>query len=305
KLDYLKRYLNFEYGAPSDDTLRRFFRALDPESFESCFMKWIESLQLDLAGKVVAIDGKTSRCSFDKNSRPMHMVSAFVSELGLSLGQVKTAEKSNEITAIPELLELLDIAGAIVTIDAMGCQSKITDKIIDKEADYLISLKGNQGTLNDDVRLAFEQKTKSISYSSFEDVDKGHGRIETRCCTVTNDIDWLKERHPQWKNLNSIVEIESHRDIGGEVSTEKRYYISSLTTTPEVLLQTTRQHWGIENNLHWVLDVCFNEDKSRIRKENAPRNMGIIKKTVLNLFQSVKRANPRMSLKRIRKLAGW
>ncbi|MCF6792424.1 ISAs1 family transposase, partial [Corynebacterium sp. MC-05] len=130
-------------------------------------------------------------------------------------------------------------------------------------------------------------------------------RIETRCCTVTNDIDWLKERHPQWKNLNSIVEIESHRDIGGEVSTEKRYYISSLTTTPEVLLQTTRQHWGIENNLHWVLDVCFNEDKSRIRKENAPRNMGIIKKTVLNLFQSVKRANPRMSLKRIRKLAGW
>ena len=193
KIEYLQQYLPYQYGVPSDDTLRRFFRALDPEVFEACFIQWVKSFQLDLAKKVVAVDGKTSRRSFDGDSRPMHLVSAFVSELGIALGQLKTEEKSNEITAIPELLDLLDITEAVVTIDAMGCQSKIVEKIVEKKADYLIGLKGNQGALNDDVRLLFESKPKKTVFKSDVEYDKGHGRIETRRCTVTEDGDDPKE----------------------------------------------------------------------------------------------------------------
>jgi len=221
KLDYLRRYLPFKNGAPSDDTLRRFFRVLDPKIFESCFMKWVRSFQIDLAEKIISVDGKTSRRSFDGENRPMHLVSAFVSELGITLGQLKTADKSNEITAIPELLELLDITGATVTIDAMGCQTKIVEKIIDRGANYVIGLKGNQGQLNDDVRLAFENKPDKMIFQIDEEFDKGHGRIETRKCTVTSDIQWLKDRHPQWQGLNSVVEIESCREIKGKAATEK------------------------------------------------------------------------------------
>ena len=172
KLEYLQQYFRYEHGAPSDDTLRRFFRALDPEVFEAFFIKWVKSFQLDLEKKVVAVDGKTSRRSFDGSSRPMHLVSAFASELGIVLGQLKTEEKSNEITAIPELLGLLDIAGAVVTIDAMGCQSKVVEKIVEKEADYLIGLKGNQGTLNDDVRLLFEKKPQGTIFQQVKNTIK-------------------------------------------------------------------------------------------------------------------------------------
>jgi predicted transposase YbfD/YdcC len=269
KLDYLRKYLPYENGAPSDDTFRRFFRALNPEVFESCFMKWVESFQLDLSSKIVAIDGKTSRRSFDGDNKPLHLISAFASELGITLGQFKTEEKSNEITAIPELIELLDLVGSVVTIDAMGCQTKIVEKIIDKQADYLISLKGNQGTLHDDVRLLFENKPKALTYYNDEQVDKGHGRIETRRCTVTEDIQWLKEQHPQWKGLRSIIEIESIRDIKGEITIEKRYYIGSLAPKADYILNATRLHWGVENQLHWTLDVSFGDDQSRIRKGNA------------------------------------
>lgn len=305
KLDYLREYLPYKNGAPSDDTLRRFIRVLDPKIFESCFIKWVQSFQMDLLGKIIAIDGKTSRRSFDGDNRPMHMVSAFVSELGITLGQLKTEDKSNEITAIPELIDLLDVAGATITIDAMGCQSKIVEKIIDKGANYLIGLKGNQGTLNDNVRLLFENKPKKIIFLTDEEVDKGHGRLETRCCTVTEDINWLKEQHPQWKGLRSIVEIESQREIKGEIATEKRYYISSLPAETKPILNTVRQHWGVENQLHWVLDMTFGDDQSRIRKGNAPRNMAIIKKTVLNLLSILKKNTPRVSMRRMRKMAGW
>lgn len=305
KLEYLKRYLPFNNGIPSDDTLRRFFRALDPEVFEACFIRWVKSFQLDLLDRIVAVDGKTSRRSFDGESRPMHLVNAFASELGVVLGQLKTADKSNEITAIPELLEMLDIAGAIVTIDAMGCQSKIVEKIIDKQANYVIGLKGNQGQLNNDVRLLFERKPTNMNFVIKTEFDKGHGRLETRQCTVSEDIQWLREQHPQWRQLNSIVEVESHREIKEKVTIEKRYYISSLTSGAEAILNAIRQHWGVENKLHWVLDISFNDDQSRIRKGNAPRNMAIIKKTALNLMQIIKRSQPRISLKRMRKLAGW
>jgi predicted transposase YbfD/YdcC len=231
----------------------------------------------------------------------MHLVSAFASEIGIVLGQLKTEEKSNEITAIPELLNLLDIAGAVVTIDAMGCQSKI----VEKEADYLIGLKGNQGSLNDDVRLLFENKPQGTVFQNDEKHDKGHGRLETRRCTVTEDINWLKEKYPQWKNFRSVIEIESSREIKGKITFEKRYYISSLSAEPRPVFNVVRQHWGVENKLHWVLDITFGDDQSRIRKGNAPRNMAIVKKTVLNLLSIVKRASPRLSLKRMRKMAGW
>jgi len=305
KLKYLKKYYPYKNGVPSDDTLRRFFRVLDPKIFESCFIKWVRSFQLDLADKIVAIDGKTSRRSFDGDSKAMHLVSAFVSELGITLGQLKTAGKSNEITAIPELLDLLDIAGSVVTIDAMGCQTKIVEKITNKEADYLIGLKGNQGTLNEDVRLFFEKRAQKTVFFTGIEYDKGHGRIETRECTVTEDIDWLKKRHSEWTALSCIIEIKSKREIKNKVAMEARYYISSLPAQPDKILNAVRQHWGVENKLHWVLDTSFNDDQCRIRKGNAPRNIAIIKKTVLNLLQIIKKDMTRVSLKAMRKLAGW
>lgn len=305
KLDYLRGYLPYANGVPSDDTLRRFFRALDPETFEQCFREWIRSFQVEVANKVVAIDGKTSRCSFDGDHRPMHLISAFVSELGIALGQLKTAEKSNEITAIPELISLLDLSGAIVTLDSMGCQTKIVERIVAKEADYIIGLKGNQATLNHDVRLFFQEKPSGASLQTSTTVDKGHGRLETRQCRVTDDIDWLRKRHPHWNNLKSIIEIQSQREIKGQVEMEKRYYISSLPAQADKVAQAIREHWGVENQLHWVLDIVFADDQSRIRKGNAPRNIAIVKKTVLNLLQMIKKTQPRVSLKAMRKLAGW
>lgn len=305
KLDYLRRYLPYKNGAPSDDTLRRFFRALDPEKFESCFIKWVHSFQINIENKVIAVDGKTSRRSFDGDNKPMHLVSAFMSELGITLGQLKTADKSNEITAIPDLLELLDISGATITIDSMGCQTKIVKKIIDKGANYLIGLKGNQGNLNKDVRLFFDNKPNNAAFVTGNEADKGHGRLEVRECTTTEDIAWLRKRHPKWEHLKSVVEIKSQREIKGETTVEKRYYISSLPAQVANILHVVRQHWGVENKLHWVLDIVFNDDQCRIRKGNAPRNIAIIKKTTLNLLQIIKKSRPRVSLKAMRKLAGW
>jgi len=305
KLDFLRKFYPFKAGVPSDDTLRRFFRILDPGKFEACFIEWVKSFQIDLESKVVAIDGKTLRRSFDGDSKPLHLLNAFVSEIGVVLGQLKVADKSNEITAIPCLLEILDLKNAIVTIDAMGCQTDIAEKIITKEADYILALKGNQGQLHKDVKLAFEQRIPGIDYIDYQDIDKGHGRIETRRCVVTDNIDWLRKEHPKWTNLNCIIEIESIRNINAKETREKRYYISSLKNDPKIILQAIRNHWGIENKLHWVLDVSFGEDQSRIRKGNAPQNISLIKKTALNLLQIIKETMPRISLKRMKKLAGW
>jgi len=307
KLSELREYLPFEFGTPSDDTLRRFFRILDANVFEEAFMSWVKSFQLNFNNMVVAIDGKTSKGSADGAQKAIHMVSAFASELGITLGQVKTEEKSNEITAIPELLKLLDIKGSIVTIDAMGCQHKITSAIRDKEADYLLSLKGNQGSLHDDIIELFDNPPKDLTFETHEDVDKGHGRIEIRRSKVTTDIDWVRKMHPKWKDLKSIIEIESTRIIKDETTVEKRYYISSLKSSAAEILNATRSHWGIENSLHWVLDVSFNDDDSKVKKGNAPQNMTIVKKTALNLMRIIKRdpIYKRLSLKRMRKLSGW
>lgn len=228
------------------------------------------------------------------------MVSAFATEARIVLGQLKTNEKSNEITAIPELLEWLDLKGAVISIDAMGCQKEIAKRIIKGGGDYIFSLKGNQSTLHEDVVTYFENPDKC---GYFEHVDKGHGRIEKRKCHVSYDIDWLKKRHKRWTNLESIIMIESTREIKNRTECEKRFYISSCEEKPERILHCIRSHWSIENSLHWVLDMSFGEDQSRIRKGNAPENMAIIRHFALNLIRSYKKK--RQSIRRLRKMAGW
>lgn len=306
KLEFLRQYLPYEHGIPSGDTLRRFFRAIDPKEFQSRFIEWVKSLQESvLPGRVIAFDGKTSRHSFDGEKAALHLVSAFASEARLVLGQQKVSEKSNEITAIPELLKWLDVRGAIVTIDAMGCQKHIAEQIVNQGGDYVLGLKGNQGNLHDDVKIFFESeiKLKGIEQRLYEALDKGHGRIEKRVCIATDNIDWLKERHSGWSTLKSIICIKSERKVGQETTSENRYYVSSLSAEPEKLLHAIRQHWGIENSLHWVLDMSFGDDQSRIRKDHAPNNLAVIRHCALNMIQQIK--TKRQTIKRLRKMAGW
>lgn len=307
KIDYLRQFLPYKNGIPSDDTYRRFFRAIDPKKFQELFRTWVESLQSQMQRKLIAIDGKSSRHSFDGETEMLHMVSAYASEARLVLAQEKVSEKSNEITAIPKLLEWLDLRGTTVTIDAMGCQYAIAEQIIQKEGNYIFSLKGNQGTLCEDVTTYLsdtELKTPN-NISFFKDYDKGHGRLETRQCWVTHEVRWLRERHPHWRSINSLIRIDSTREIKGKATYETRYYVSSLQETPQKILSAIRSHWAIENNLHWVLDMSFGEDQSRIRKENAPQVMAIIRHMALNLLQLTKDKMKRQSIKRLRKMAGW
>jgi predicted transposase YbfD/YdcC len=300
KLAFLRKYLPYENGIPSDDTLRRFFRAIDPKSFEKQFTTWVKSL--DLPGEtLIAIDGKTARRSYDADNQPLHLVSAFASEARLVLGQVKVSEKSNEIIAIPELLNWLDIRGSTVTIDAMGCQREIAKLIREKGGDYVLALKGNQGHLYEDVRTFFEGMS-SDEWDTAKTIDGEHGRIEERYCYTTGNIEWLTSKY-LWEGLNSIGCIESIREEKGVRTLEKRYYISSLKPEATRLLKSVRSHWRIENSLHWVLDMSFGEDQSRIRKGNAPENMAIIRHFSLNLLQKYKKG--RQSIRRLRKKAGW
>jgi predicted transposase YbfD/YdcC len=302
KLEVLREYLPYVNGVPSDDTLRRFFRTLDPRRFQECFMAWVRTLRALPEASVIAIDGKTSRGSQDGAASALHLVSAFATEARRVLGQGKVADKSNEITAIPELLDLLDIAGHVITIDAIGTQKNIAAKIVEKEADYVLALKGNQSTLHDDVRLFFEQPPSDALLLTHEETDKGHGRIEVRRCRVTGDIAWLKDTH-DWSGLTSIVGIESTRIIDGEPSSETRFYITSLPPDPVRILRAVRSHWAIENSLHWVLDMTFGDDASRIRKDHAPMNLSIIRQAALNLLQQAK--PKRQSIRSLRNNAGW
>lgn len=303
KLAYLRQYLDFSNGTPSDDTVRRFFRALDPERFKEIFCEWVQSIAKIAGAQVIAIDGKANRRSHDGDGNMLHMVSAFASEARLVLGQEKVSEKSNEITAIPKLLDMLDVKGHIVTIDAMGCQFEIANNITGKGGDYIFSLKGNQGNLADDVGLYFEnpEQNKKIKFST--DFDKGHGRVETRQCFVSHDVEWLRKSHPNWKTIQSIIRIDAKREFKDDAKNtqESRYYISSLKKpTPEMINGAVRQHWGIENSLHWVLDMSFNEDYSRIRKENAPQIMAIIRHVAINLIRH--NMLKRQSIKSMRKI---
>ncbi|MEK6734821.1 MAG: ISAs1 family transposase [Pseudomonadota bacterium] len=314
KLNYLRQYLDYNNGTPSDDTIRRFFRNLDPDIFAKLFREWVENLAKTIGSKVIAIDGKSSRHSFDGDGNMLHMISAFATEARIVLGQEKVSDKSNEITAIPKMLDWLDVKGHIVTIDAMGCQYEIANQIIKKEGNYIFALKGNQGNLSDDIKLYFEdnmlysEDTKLEKTSSHIDYDKRHGRLETRECRVTNNLDWLSKRHDNWQTIKSIIEIKSIREIKGKITKETRYYISSLNISADKILESIRSHWAIENSLHWVLDMSFNEDYSRIRKENAPHVMAILRHIAINLLQNAKKNQDsfkRKSIAGLRRMCGW
>ena len=304
KLDYLRQFLPYQNGTPSDDTLRRFFRTINPKAFQERFVKWTASLK-NLNSQLISIDGKVSRHTYDEDQNPLHMVSAFASESRLVLAQTKVADKSNEITAIPELLAMLDLSGSTVTIDAMGCQRSIAEQIQQAKADYVLSLKGNQSTLHDDVKLLFqdEQLLKELDKESLcVDVDSDHGRIETRRCKILKIPPELDKVH-QWPGLKTVVEMESTREFNNKVEHEKRYYISSREATAKDMMHVIRSHWSIENSLHYVLDVSFKDDESRVRKGNSPMNMGIIKHAALNLLRM--NQPKRQSIKGLRKIAGW
>jgi predicted transposase YbfD/YdcC len=303
KLTLLRRFRPFLGGTPSHDHLGDIFASLDAEHFQRCFVAWVAALT-GAPAEVIAIDGKTSRRSKGANA-PIHMVSAFAARQRLVLGQVKVAEKSNEIIAIPKLLDRLAIEGAIVTIDAMGCQRDIAQKIIDKKADYVLALKGNQGTLREDVELfAAEQKARGFADSKIsqdETVDGDHGRIETRKTTVIHDVDWLQKRH-NWPGLKAIVMVESTREIQGKTEQETRFYLTSLVMMAALLGPVIRSHWAIENSLHWVMDMVFRDDECRVRTEHAPANFTTIRHMAHNL---IRKAPGKDSLRLKRKVAAW
>ena len=312
KIDLLRRFLPFRDGTPSHDQLGDIFATLDAEQFQRCFVAWVVALT-GVPADVIAIDGKTLRRSYQKKGAKaaIHMVSAFAARQRLVLGQVKVADKSNEIVAIPALLDMMAIEGAIVTIDAMGCQRHIAQKIVDKKADYVLALKGNQGTLREDVELfATEQKAsgfKDTKVSRHETVDGDHGRIETRTYTVIHDVGWLQERH-DWPGLKGVVIVESIREIPGsspetdKIERETRFYITSLAWLAHQIGPAVRSHWAIENSLHWVMDMIFRDDECRIRTEHAPANFTTLKHMAHNL---IRRAPGKDSFRLKRKVAAW
>lgn len=311
KKDWLEKFLELPAGIPSHDTFRAVISRIDPSGFADCFTRWTAAIHEMTQGEVIALDGKTIRHSFDTatDQSALHIVSAWASGTGVALGQVRVDEKSNEITAIPKLLELLEIKGCIVTIDAMGCQKEIARKVIERGGDYVLGLKGNQTKLHEDVKWFFEEIERGgfgdLEHRCYESVEKDHGRIETRRCWMVeaDAIEWLGEQGHEWAGLKSLAAIESQRRTGGKVTSEIRYFISSLSGSAEQLALAARGHWGIENSLHWVLDVTMNEDRSRIRKDHAPENLSILRKIAIN---SIKRETSTKSSVRVRiKKAGW
>jgi predicted transposase YbfD/YdcC len=290
---WLKQFLKLDKGIPSHDTFGDVFRMLNAEAFQRSFMRWIERVFTLTQGQVIAIDGKTARRSHDKTigRDAIHMVSAWASVNGISLGQRKVDDKSNEITAIPELLNLLNVSGCIVTIDAIGCQKKIAQKIRDEKADYVLCLKENQANFLQDVRDWFvhadQVNFQGMSFDYYETVNKGHGRIDIRrSWTVTDPVAFDYIRHYEgWADLQTIVRVLRERHLNDQVQRETTYYISSLPSNASLILNAIRCHWSIENSLHWVLDVVFREDESRIHKQNSSQNMAVLRNIALNILK--------------------
>lgn len=295
KLEWLRRFFPFENGIPRHDTIARVISRLSPSGLQSCFVEWVQSISNLTEGEVVAIDGKRARRSYDKrsNKSAIHMVSAWACNNGIVLGQKKTEDKSNEITAIPKLLEVLEIKGCIVTIDAMGTQKDIAKAIKEKEADYVLALKGNHGELNEMVEdlfsEGFKNDFKNLKVTVNTEVDKGHGRIEKRTCYALEVPKYLDSFRQEWAGLKTFICIDSKRELNGHVETEKRFYISSLPADAAKLNNAVRSHWAVENNLHWVLDVTFKDDGSRIRRGMASENMVVMKHLAINLLKNDKK----------------
>lgn len=300
QLDFLRRFYPYRHGLPSHDTLNDVMNALDHQLFESLFVDWVNSLSAGEAD-LIGIDGKTSRRSGGSGQKPLHLVSAWAGEQKLVLGQEATDEKSNEITAIPALLKRLDINGCLITLDAMGTQKNIARQIIEGEGDYLLAVKGNQGTLQDDIRTFFQRPPQTYVMDDYSSVEKNHGRIEQRRCRICTNIDWLEQQR-DWKGLAAIVEVSLTVEQKGVSTTYCRYYISSLAMTAKAALYAVRSHWGIENKLHWVLDVIFKEDQARTRSGNGPKNMAIVRHIITNLLRQV---SGKASLKVKRKKTAW
>lgn len=299
---WFKTFLKLRNGIPSHDTFNRVFRAIDPNQFLECFLRWTQSVRQSIPQEIVALDGKALRRAMNKDESPKYIVSAWAESNNLILGQLKVNEKSNEITAVPELLRVLELAGCIVTIDAMGCQKKIAKEIIEADADYVLALKGNQETVHEEVKtfldstLEEKQKTRPKNaiipkevqtLAAFQTLEKDHGRIETRQYYQSDYLSWFTDKE-KWEGLRSVGMVESTRDVDGKVTTERRYYLSSLPLNVETFARAVRGHWGVENKLHWVMDVAFGEDQSRARAGYAAENLATLRRLALNLLKREK-----------------
>ncbi len=311
KLTWLRRFLPFHCGIPSHDTLGRVVGALDPKQLDSWLAYWAQSVQQHMQG-IVAIDGKSVRGSRNKaaSKRPQHLLNAFACAHRVVLAVQPVADKSNEITGIPHLLKKLVLKGSTVTIDAMGCQKEIAALIQEKKGDYVLALKSNHATLHELVKDEWTQAEKegfsSKVYACHEEVDKGHGRVETRRCVCTQSIGWLgKEILQQWPGLRTLVMVHSTCWRKGKQQEQRRFFLSSLSAEPERLLQAVRSHWHIENGLHYILDVAFNEDACRAQERRAVRNMSFLRKVALNLLQQVRKKRPKDGIKSLQRRASW
>ena len=311
KLEWLKTFLRLPNGIPSHDTFGRVFAKLNPEEFEKSFLEWVKAIHELTEGQVIAIDGKQLRGSQDgpEGKAAIYMVSAWATENQLVLGQRKVDDKSNEITAVPQLLKMLDVHGCIVTLDAISTQTKIAKTIIEQGGDYILAVKENQGNLYEDIHDLFAEDQKydfkDAPYSYAKTVNKDHGRIEIRQCWTISDPEYLANIRDlnRWADIQSLVMILSERRIGDESEIQDRYYITSLDSNAEKILRAKRSYWGIENRLHWVLDIAFNEDRSRVRKDHAPQNFAVIRHMALNLLKQEHSVKVGIKGKRLK--CGW
>lgn len=299
KKEWLSKHVDLSHGVPSHDTFGRFFALLDPQAFQEGFLGWIRRIQEKTQGRIVSVDGKSIRRSHDRarSKEALHLVHAWASENHFLLGEIKTDTKSNEITAIPELLKLLDLEGAIVTVDAMGTQKEIAKDIQDKKADYVMALKGNQGLFYEEVKQYWEDSELKKAADYYETTEKGHGRLEQRRHWSTEDLSWFADK-TKWPGLRSIACVEAERTIQGQGSIEKRYYLSSLQADAQELARSVRAHWSVENNLHWVLDVVFREDESRVRIGYAAENFALLRRMALSLIKRDKTSKDSIKGKR-------